>query len=533
VAVPALLVALVLWSTGRSLANGFAFDDVPIIVENAEVHELAPPWVYAQESYWPPKDLGDAYRPWTVWMLGLEWALGGGKPLVFHLVNLLLTIAVTLVLWRLASALLPPAGAAAGAAIFAVHPVHVEATANVVGQAELWMTLFVLLACWRYALARRGGAGPSSPVRLLLAALLVLAAGSKEQGVVLPGLLVLMDFAADQSTPLRARVRLLAPTYLLLAVVLGGFLVGRYLVLGDLGGGPPAEGLANLSAPARAAVMLPLFLHWARLLAWPSVLRAQYSPPEFTGGANWTGAATAGLLLLLTVAVIAVVIWRRYRIAAVGLAWIAIAGSIVSNLAFPTGILIAERTLFLPSVGVALLAGSLFALAGALGWVTLAALVGLGGARSWSRQPVWKDNPTLFAQTVIDAPRSYRSFFVAGKEFQRESKLDLAAAMYSRAASLYEGDPRVFEEWGQVLRVTGRCDLAIPVLERGVEHHRTSTLARSRLFECLLDRGRLADARQVAEAGVALGLTEFKQSLDRVASRERGGADSGSAVRKR
>ncbi len=206
----------------------------------------------------------------------------------------------------------------------------------------------------------------------------------------------------------------------------------------------------------------------------------------------------------------------------------------MSNLLFPTCILIAERTLFLPSVGAALIGGALFVQARArpLGWAALAVLVGLGGARSWSRQPIWKDNPTLFAQTVIDAPRSYRSFFVAGKELQRESKLAEAAAMYARAASLYEGDPRVFEEWGQVLRVTGRCDLAIPVLRRGIEHHPTSTLARSRLFECLLDRGQLAEARRIAEAGVALGLTEFTQSIDRVAARERR-ADDSSAVRKR
>jgi hypothetical protein len=265
------------------------------------------------------------------------------------------------------------------------------------------------------------------------------------------------------------------------------------------------------------------------------VLRAQYSPPEFAGTSTWSATATLGLLLVGALAVIGVLTWRRHRLVAIGLGWIAIAGSIVSNLLFPTGILVAERTLFLPSVGVALIAGSLVAMAGdrPVRWAILGVLVALGGARSWSRQPVWKDNPTLFAQTVIDAPGSYRSYFIAGKEFQRETKYPGALAMYRRAASLYEGDPRVFEEWGQVLRVTGRCDLAIPVLRRGVDRHPTSTLARSRLFECLLDQGQLADARQVAEAGVALGLTEFKQSVDRVGTRERGDGSADGAVRKR
>ena len=47
----ALLIAgLVLLATARSLQNGFSFDDVHIILENAQVHSLAPPWEYAQQS---------------------------------------------------------------------------------------------------------------------------------------------------------------------------------------------------------------------------------------------------------------------------------------------------------------------------------------------------------------------------------------------------------------------------------------------------------------------------------------------------
>jgi hypothetical protein len=145
----------------------------------------------------------------------------------------------------------------------------------------------------------------------------------------------------------------------------------------------------------------------------------------------------------------------------------------------------------------------------------LALLVALGAARSWSRQAVWRDNDTLFRQTIIDGPRSYRAYFVAGRDLHRRGEGARAKAMYARAAELYGGDRRVFEEWGFILRAEGRCDLAVPVLERGVAAEPRETLARSRLFECLLALERYGEAVAVAEAGVRLGGTEFEASVRR------------------
>jgi tetratricopeptide (TPR) repeat protein len=522
-----LLLLLVAGSTARSLSSGFAFDDVPILVENAAVHRLAWPWTYAQQSYWPPRDLGDAYRPWTVWWLALQWAAGGGAPWVFHLGSLLLTAVVTLLVFRLACQLLPRGGALAAGAIFAVHPVHVEATANVVGQAELWMAGFCLAAALVYARARQAGiVGPGA--RLALAALYLLAAASKEQGIVLPGLLAGLELLGPNGRsgePWRRRIRDLAPTYSVLAVAGLGFLLARYLVLGDLGGGPPAAGLAGRGIGERALVMLPLVGEWARLLLWPQALLAQYSPPQFGGEPAWAAGAWLGLGLLGAVLVL---VLRRAGVFSVAACWTAVALLPVSNVFFPTGILVAERTLFLPSVGIAVGAGGLAAwlVAQARGpagrSLAAAGVVGLataGLARSWSRQVVWRDNDTLFQQTIVDGPRSYRAFFVYGKHLQRTGNFDRAKGMYARAAELYSLDRRVFEEWGFVLRAEGRCAEAVAVLERGVAADPRETLARSRLFECLLTLERYAQARAVAEEGVRLGAVEFKTSVTRAEQR--------------
>src|SRR2546428_5157133 len=175
------LVLLVLLSTGRSLANGFAFDDVLILVQNDQVHRLHPPRAYAQQSYWPPRNMGAAYRPLTIWGFAAQWALSGGSPRPFHAVSLLLYLGVVLLFHALARRILGPDPAWAAAALFAVHPVHVEATGNVVGQAELWMAGLVIAAVWVYLRGREHGA-LDGRTRLALAGLLVLASAAKEQG---------------------------------------------------------------------------------------------------------------------------------------------------------------------------------------------------------------------------------------------------------------------------------------------------------------------------------------------------------------
>lgn len=516
-----LLIGLVLVATGRALGNGFAFDDVPMIAENAQIQTLAAPWTYAQQSYWPPKNLGDAYRPWTVWWLAIQWAIGGGAPGVFHLGNLLLTLATTLLVYRLLLELLAPLGAIAGAAVFAVHPVHVEATANMVGQGELWMAIFATLAVLRYLRGRRRGSYTSRD-RLALAALYVLAAASKEQGIVLPGLLLAIEWCLPRAAASVSERwnRQLVPVYGLLAVVGIGFLAGRYAVLGDMGGGPPAAGLENVGLAQRGRVMLPLVIEWARLLVWPRDLLAQYSPPAFgqpagVGLTEWLG----GLIVVGAVAA-----WfarGRAPLLALGVAWIGLAILPVSNVLFPTGILIAERTLFLATVGIALLAGAFCAwVARRPPWLPAAVVatvgvIGAGAARSWSRQAVWRDSPTLFAQTIADEPRSYRGYVVRAKELMRRGDPDEAIRMYQQAAELYRGDPRVFEEWGQLHRAANRCDRAIPIFAGGIERHPLATVLRSRLFECLLAVGDTAQAIAVADAGLKLGMAEFTSSLAR------------------
>lgn len=508
-----VLAGLVLLATARSLGNGFAFDDLPIILNNARVHAASPPWVYAQQSYWPPP--GAAYRPWTIWMFALQWQAGNGAPWIFHTVNVLLVLAVTFTLYRFAVRLLPGMAAVLATALFAVHPVHVEATGNVVGQAELWMTLFVLLACLIYLDARRAGS-PGPGTRWALAGLLVLAAASKEQGIVLPGLLLLLELLAVAPSAGKRRIATVAPTFVVLAFAAFVFFLGRFLVLGGLGGGPAIARLDTLSIVERIGAMSPIILTWVRLLVWPRHLEAQYSPPAYGLPPESALPVVAGLSVLGVLTIIAISARRTAPVVTLGLAWVGAALLPVANVLFPTGIVVAERTLFLPSVGAVLagVAGAVWAIdrvprltpvlvAGAL------LLTAAGTARSYSRQAVWHDNLTLFAQTIIDGPRSYRGFQVYAREFEHRGRPELAAAMFERAADLYQGDPRVFEDWGQIHRAAANCETAATIFARGLADSPEATVLRSRLFECLMTMGQYPAALETAEQGIALGMDEF------------------------
>src|ERR1035437_9201846 len=119
----------------------------------------------------------------------LQWVAANGAPWIFHLVNILLAVATTLAVYWCAAAVLPTLGAWVAAALFAVHPVHVEVTGNVVGQSELIVALCLALAVGLYLRRRKTHELTGRDVAAI-SALFGLGLFTKEHAIVLPGLLV-------------------------------------------------------------------------------------------------------------------------------------------------------------------------------------------------------------------------------------------------------------------------------------------------------------------------------------------------------
>jgi hypothetical protein len=343
---------------------------------------------------------------------------------------------VCLAVFELARRLLPPRAALGAAALFAVHPVHVESIAPAINQSELVAALCVILAVCEYLDWRATAAAPSRKRVAIFTATYAGACLFKESAIVLPVLLAAaeLDAGPRSSTALGSRPAALAARHrpgvdrrrVHCPTDVHPWLAGRNVHCRSV----PRP----LERPARAHDA------WCRSGVGPPLclarhLQADYSPQEIIGAASWGLGQTVGLAILAPTMILTLTGIRRHAVASFGMLWAAIAILPVSNLLVPTGIALAERTLFLPSVGVVLALGAgLAAIAARLDGaaprirlVALAALVLLvlaGAARSAVRYRIWHDTLTFTQRTVEDAPTSYRARAALGEVmfFLRQKK---------------------------------------------------------------------------------------------------------------
>src|SRR5947208_4501079 len=389
---------------GGALWNQFALDDNQIVRFNNLVLKVSGVWRAFVSPYWPSVVGGGLYRPLPLASYAIDWQLGGAAWW-FHAVNVAWHAGASVAVAWLAqrwtgeprSSERGERAALAAGLLFAVHPVHVEAVANIVGRAELMAALFAIL-CVYAALAQD---------RLWWSAA-ALAAGllSKENVVVAPALIA-WGWIMEMARPSRRRMVAYVATWVAVGAV---YVMARWYVLGHELVGRAAPVFFGASPVAVRLTAVAAFPDVARLLVFPLKLRADYSPAERTLVATPLDPRFAlGLLCVAAWAALLWLAWRRgRRLEAFGLGWIAISFFPVSNLAVQVGVLVAERTLYLPSVGLAWAAGAL--LRGLesrrLAWV-LSLLAVAGGLRTAVRVPVWRDQRSVVLSEVTDSPRSF------------------------------------------------------------------------------------------------------------------------------
>lgn len=366
-----------------ALGFPFVWDDKTLIRDSALLATPGSLPEALRRDFWAlsanPREAG-MYRPVVTASYYLDRALFGPSPAGPHAVNLLLHAACALLLFALARRLeVPPAGAAATAALFALHPVTAEAVAMATSRTDLLAGAFLLAAL---VLARRA-AGPAAWAGVAAAALL--AALSKETALVALPLAALLEWAV----PTGPRRRLVA---LALALGLPGLaaLALRAAVLGApvrLGG----EGSPLVGAAAT--------LRYLGLLVWPSTLVPYQEPTRpswWALGALLAGGA-AGAWALRS---------RGARLPLAGAGWVLLALAPVAGW-LPVRVRFSGLLLYLPLMGAALALGPALGrtrppLAAAL-LAALAAVTAVAVRPYGSEAALWAAN--VDATPTLAAPR--------------------------------------------------------------------------------------------------------------------------------
>ncbi|MFL5582004.1 MAG: tetratricopeptide repeat protein [Gemmatimonadaceae bacterium] len=448
----------------NSLANDFTYDDRGVILHNALVEHVSGIWRAFAHTYWPEETQAGQYRPLVVASYALDWAVSGGGAWWFHLVNLVWHAVASFLAWRLLARLVAPGAALAGAVLFAVHPVHVEAVANVVGRAELMMTAFALGAL---LLHRRG-----SPWALLLFALALL---SKENGIVLPGIALAHDLlfgeggwrrALRERRALYAGYGACAAAYLVLLAV--RFSGTRFVV--------PAPTWNGAGTGERLLTMATVVPEYVRLLAAPFSLSIDYTAGVIDLATRVTPLVLLGVAMLAGAVAATALSWRRAPAVALAFLWFAASVSPVANVLFASGIVLAERTLYLPSAAAALLLAAavqyLLAHDRRRAAVLLAAGISCAFAvRSWTRTPTWRDNKTLMLTVLTEHPESYRAHsFAASVHASRgdwpaaDRELAIARRLFKRDGTVYHNAAEASIYLGDVPRALALLDTALLVM---------------------------------------------------------------------
>jgi protein O-mannosyl-transferase len=432
-----LLLAAVMLVYSNSLLNQFTLDDGLYIMRNPQVTAVS------LRQLFTPNKISNVFRPLTFATLALNWKMNGIDPFGFHVLNLLLQAAVTWLLYLLLQIILraSPQGkttALAAAWLFAVHPIHTEAVASIVGRAELLAAGF-LLAAWILHLQDREIAALICFVFALL---------SKESAVAFLALALIGDYAYGKwKAPLRyARIAGITVLYLGLLWEVQGRRFGEAKI--SLMDNP----LARLSVGWRILNALRVAWKYAGLHFYPATLSCDYSFNEIPVYLDWRHTLPAAVA---AAAVLGAWIWaiRKRKSGLICAGGIYLAGfATTANILMPTGTILGERLAYFPSAGFCLLLALSWTWLRdrrrTLAWGVLAALVMVLAARTVVRNRDWKDDLSLFSAAVRAAPGSAMVHSNLGSQYMAAGQADLASAEFQTALRIKPDYPDALAFYG-------------------------------------------------------------------------------------
>ena len=341
----------------NALANGFVYDDRQQILENPYVHSFRYLGKIFGTTVWSfegAQGVSNYYRPLMTFAYLVTYRIFGLLPFGFHLLNLVLHIAVVLLLFALTQRLFGDRLLSLIAAgLFALHPLHTESVSWIAGITDLELSLFFLLTFLLYL--HLGDTTSEAPPPWLRYALMLIAYGlallSKEQALVLPALALVYEHfyrPGRDAAAFHDKWR----RYLPLCLTAAAYVAFRRLALGGF-----APSIWRPALPWSAVVLSAVTLTGGYLgkLIWPVHLTAFYVFHESRSVRD--PGVLAGLVGLILCAGLFLWLWRHARPVSFALLWMAATLAPVLNARWMPTQVFAERYTYLPSAGFCWLMG--------------------------------------------------------------------------------------------------------------------------------------------------------------------------------
>ena len=514
-----------------ALWGGFVWDDRGI-TESTAIHEPSGLW----RIWLSPRDVlrwEAHYWPVVYTTFWLEHKLWGVIPLGYHVVNVVLHFVNTVLLRRLLGCL-AVSGAWVVAAVFAVHPVHVESVAWVIERKDLLSTLFYLAACltWvRFGAAPRVGSGRY----LLTLALFVGGLLCKSIVVTLPAALVLW--------PWWKQGRVSGADWLR---VVPFFAVGLGIVGADVAFSRLKENVVlDYSMAERVLIAAHALWFYAGKLLWPVGLAVIYphwdvgvADPVAWGYVVAAGAVPAGLWGL------------RHRLGRGPLAGVVFFGVTLGpvlgfvDYGYMQFSFAADRYQYLASIGV--LTAGVGAAAYGLGQSRYGALGRWGGASvvlivlvvlgtlTWRQAGIYRDRLTFYNHIVSHNPTARSAQYNLGTALLDAQRPEEALAAFRLATEQRPDHVKAHTNTGMALMRLGRTDEAATSLRRALAINPRHGISLLNLAAVEMRRGRHGEAlalyqrlveveprRAAAHAGMSIALRNLGRTDEALRSIDR------------
>ena len=439
---------------------GFVWDD-RVFTEARAVRDMDGLW----RVWFSPAEIENEAHYWplvytTFW---LEHKLWGYAPTGYHIVNVLLHLVNTLLLWRLVARLTVP-GAWIVAAVFAIHPLHVESVAWVIERKDLLSALFYLAAFSayiRFVAERRPG-------RYFLA-LFLFALGMlcKSIAVTLPVALLIYHWWQHGRTTGADLIRLMP-----------FFAVGLIAAVADTIFYQSREPLAlGYSMAERVLIAAHALWFYAGKLLWPANLAVIYPHWEV----NIADPLAWGYVITAFAGVAA--LYRfRHRIGRgplAGALFFAVTLSPVLgfvDFGYMQFSFVADRYQYLAGIGVmAVLVGAATHSAGRWpeGWrkgaaCAAAAILIVLGTLTWRQAGIYRDGVTFFSHIIAHNPTARQAHRNLGEALTKQNRWEEALAAFRIALKQAPNDAREHSNVGAALIKLDRIDEAEGPLSRAL-----------------------------------------------------------------